>query len=121
MGVGALLVVIGGSLTLRQGSTVGQVTVAALTAIGSTVSGYISKTFLRSYEISVRQAERYFREPLVAGYLLAAERIASQLPSGDQKSQALTTVVRGVLDATLAAARSEPTAEMTQEGTERQK
>jgi hypothetical protein len=110
MVAGGILLIAGGAVALSQHVTADKATVAALTAIGSAIAGYISATFLRSYEISAQQAERYFREPLVGGYLLAAERVARGIPDGndDQKTEVLTKVVQGILDAAIGAAQSEP-------------
>lgn len=74
------------------------VTIASLSGLASAVGGYISTTLLRTYQISVRQAEVYFREPVAASYLLAAERIARGLDTSHQQP-VLGRVVDGFLQA----------------------
>jgi len=83
--------------------------IAAVGALGSAIGGYVASTFLRSYEVSVRQAEAYFREPMVAGYLLAAERIARDVMEKDGESDRLSMVIRGFLDSAVELARNQST------------
>jgi FtsH-binding integral membrane protein len=100
MVIAAAILVLGFVIAAAAGSTATGVTVAGLSAFAAAVGGYVSTTLLRGYEISVRQAEGYFREPMVAGYLLAAERIARSLPEGsDERRENLGTVVKGFLSA----------------------
>jgi hypothetical protein len=94
----AVVLVLG--LVLAVGADNGRttVTIAALSAFASAVGGYIATTFLRSYEISVRQAESYFREPMVAGYLYTAEQ-ATRGPDGQVDRTQLPIVIKGYVDA----------------------
>jgi hypothetical protein len=61
-----------------------RVTTAALTAIGSVVGGYVSRTFMRTYSIALQQLNRYFEQPLHTNYLLAAERLIDRLGEARQ-------------------------------------
>ena len=73
-GLGALL--LGVAVALAPSPPVVKITVGALSAIGSAISGYISSTFLTSYRVAISQINRFFQQPLVASYLLNAERIS---------------------------------------------
>ena len=61
-----------------------RVTTAGLTAIGSIVGGYVSRTFMRTYSIALQQLNRYFEQPLHTNYLLAAERLIDRLGEARQ-------------------------------------
>jgi hypothetical protein len=54
---------------------------ASLAGIGSTISGFISKTFLTSHAAAISQLNRFFQQPLVNSYLLNAERISREIKS----------------------------------------
>jgi hypothetical protein len=98
--VAAAALFIGGcGIAVTASGTVTGVTVAGLSGLVSAVGGYISTTLLRTYQISVRQAEAYFREPVVASYLLAAERVARSMNGEAQQQAALGRVVDGFMRA----------------------
>ncbi|MEZ0108348.1 uncharacterized membrane protein HdeD (DUF308 family) [Catenulispora sp. EB89] len=103
----ATLILIGCGLAVLANNTATSVTIASLSGLASSVGGYIATTLLRSYQISVRQAEVFFREPVVAGYMLAAERIARTL-SDDVQQQALSRVVDGFMQAATGIAQPSP-------------
>ncbi|MFF4139127.1 hypothetical protein ACFY1B_48835 [Streptomyces mirabilis] len=103
MAAGALVLTGGAALAVSASSTVTGVTVAGLSGLASAIGGYISSTLLRTYQVSVRQAEAYFREPVVASYLLAAERVARTL-DGESQQAALGRVVDGFMRAATGAA-----------------
>jgi hypothetical protein len=73
-----------------------QVTVGALTAIGSALSGDIAATYLRIYERAQQQQNFYFEEPLISSYLLAAERLADKL-SGERREEAYSLMVEEIV------------------------
>jgi uncharacterized membrane protein len=83
-----------------------KLTVAALALVSTTISGYITKTFLRSHSQSVSQLNRFFNQPLVSSYLLTAERVAVQLAE-DDRNKALLSVVNEALGAASTERRSE--------------
>ncbi len=80
---GATLIVLltGSAAVLAAGTTSVQVTSGALTAVGTALSGYLSFTFLKTYEMTSRQMSYYYGQPLVHCYLLHAEWLAER--SGD--------------------------------------
>lgn len=88
-------------------STTASVTIGALAGLASALSGYISSTLITSYRVAVQQAQVYFREPLAGGYLLSAERLASNLSEKDQ-SQATQQVINGLVQAAVGVAQNAP-------------
>ncbi|MDJ0377002.1 hypothetical protein [Cryobacterium sp. PH31-L1] len=73
-------------------------TVAALGLVSTTVSGYITQTFLKSHTASVAQLNRFFNQPLVSSYLLTAERLALGLDDS-ARNDALVLVIAEALNA----------------------
>ncbi|MEU3855633.1 hypothetical protein [Streptomyces sp. NPDC029554] len=102
----------GATAVIAARTTATAVTLAALTAFISALSGYISATLLATYRVSVEQARFYFREPLTGGYLLAAEHLAKRLDPPEH-TEALGRVVDGFIQA--ATQPTEPTAEQLQQ------
>lgn len=49
-----------------------KIALAALAGIGTTISGYIGKTFLTAHTAAIAQLNRFFQQPLVNSYLLNA-------------------------------------------------
>ena len=97
--VGLLVLLVGAGITVAASDTPTQVGIAALTGVGTVLSGYIARTYLRVYEHAQQQLNFYFREPLVTSYLLTAERLAKEL-QGEQRdsaySEMVTQIVGGV-------------------------
>lgn len=75
-----------------------KLTVAALGLVSTTVSGYITQTFLKSHAQSVAQLNRFFNQPLVSSYLLTAERLALSLEDS-ARNDALGLVIAAALNA----------------------
>lgn len=79
MGVGMLLLVcaaIGGAwVPLEQVRWF----IGALAAFSTLLSGYLSKTYLTLYKESIGQLNRYFDQPVLNSYYLAAERLIGKL------------------------------------------
>ena len=94
------------ALAVTRGETVIGVSLAGAAVIASGVGGWVSRTFLESYRISVAQAEAYFREPMVQGYLLAAHQIAQTMETPSARDEGLSRVMDGFLAAGLECARS---------------
>lgn len=106
--IAAATILIGGTVAaLAAPSTTASVTIGALAGLTSALSGYISSTLITSYQVAVQQAQVYFREPLAGGYLLSAERLASNLPEKDQ-SQATQQVINGLVQAAVGVAQNAP-------------
>jgi hypothetical protein len=99
-----LILVVGAVVTIRTPDSTSKIVVGALASLGSVLSGYIGQTFLRAQAQAMRQLNFYFRQPLVASYLLSAERIAIKLDDANSTKKALLDVIKNVL---LAADRAE--------------
>lgn len=93
----ALMVLLGGtSVVLVAAATGTQVAVAVLTAVGTSLSGFVAHTFQRQYSAATRQMNFYYGQPLVHCYLLHAEWLA-QRDVREEKNK--------LVDATLEAGR----------------
>ena len=89
-------VLIGGSvIAIERAGTTDKVAVSALAAIGTLLSGYISRTFLWVYERALAQLNFYFQQPVVTGYFLNAERLADK---GTNKEARMEEIIRRYLD-----------------------
>ncbi|MEU6803167.1 hypothetical protein [Streptomyces neyagawaensis] len=59
----AVLLVGGIAAAVAVPTTTASVTIAGVAALASALSGYISSTLIKSYQVAVQQAQVYFREP----------------------------------------------------------
>lgn len=75
-----------------------KIAIAGLAGLGTILSGYISRTFLRSHELSIQQLNNFFRQPLVSNYLLMAERLANDL-STEARSEAQLRIIEQIIEA----------------------
>jgi hypothetical protein len=102
--LGFLILVSGaiGAIWLHDATS--KIVVGALASLGSVLSGYISQTFLKAQAQARKQLNYYFHQPLVASYLLSAERIALKLKDGDSTKSAMLELIRTAL---LVASREE--------------
>jgi hypothetical protein len=76
--------------------------VGALAAIGSTFSGYLGRTFIRSHEKALDQVNYLFSQPLVSHYLEYSRKIAKELGSERLRDKALDRVVDRALESATA-------------------
>ncbi|MFI2411386.1 hypothetical protein [Streptomyces sp. NPDC018947] len=89
MGIALAAILGGASLALSKHSTPDRVLIGALAALGATLSGYLSKTYLSVYYRSLRQLNQYFNQPLLNSYFLSAQRLVEELPRGSDQRNAL--------------------------------
>lgn len=75
-----------GAAVWQVTTTGSQVLIGTLAAVGGTLSGYLSRTYLRVYERTLLQLNQYYRQPLLNSYLLSAERIVRDLDSAELKN-----------------------------------
>jgi hypothetical protein len=94
--VGLVVLLVGAAITVAVSDTPTQVGIAALTGVGTVLSGYIARTYLRVYDRAQLQLNFYFREPLVTSYLLTAERLAKEL-QGEQRDSAYSEMVTQIV------------------------
>jgi MFS family permease len=94
----AMAALLGGSIAvLLVDTTATKVVAAALATVGSTLSGFIARTYLRIYERTLLQLNHYFEQPLVSSYVLTAERLIGCM-SGERRDDAYAKVVDELMD-----------------------
>lgn len=94
--VGFGVLVVGVALVLLADSPTAQVSLAGLAAVGSAISSYVARTFLRVYDRAQQQLNFYFREPLITSYLLTSERLAEKL-QGERREHAYSLMVEEII------------------------
>lgn len=73
-----MILVAGSAVAIGSPTTPAKATAAALATVGTVLSGFLARTFLRSYQMTSRQMSYYYGQPLVHCYLLHAEWLASE-------------------------------------------
>jgi hypothetical protein len=97
MAIAFLILVAGVAIAVLSSSPTSKIVVGALTSLGGVMSGYIGQTFLKAQAQAMKQLNYYFRQPLVASYLLSAERIALKLNDEDVTRKALLDIIKNAL------------------------
>jgi hypothetical protein len=118
MMVGLGLLVLGGIVILSGVPTPTKITVGVLTGIATLVSGYVTRTFLRTYSDTITQMNKLYQQPVVSGYLIHAERVAMSL--GDARENALETLISECVNAARSV-QGRPRAETPSHGRSRQR
>ena len=77
--VSLLILAAGAAVTVGLAATPAKVTVGGLAATGTALAVFLSRTFLRTYEMTSRQMSYYYGQPLVHCYLLHAEWLTAQV------------------------------------------
>jgi hypothetical protein len=95
--IGLFVLGAGASVAFTPVSDITRITVGGLAGVGTVISGYISKTFLRSHELSIRQLNNFFKQPLISNYLLMAERLTNEL-GVESKSQARLLIIEKIIE-----------------------
>ena len=67
-----------------------------LAAIGGGVSAFVTKTFLEVHQLSLRQLNRYFDQPVINDHILMAQRLADALPDQTARQAAYQQVIVSV-------------------------
>jgi hypothetical protein len=102
----ALLVLLAGTATVVTADNAGaQVTAGVLTAAGAALSGFLSVTFLRTFEMTSRQMSYYYGQPLVHCYLLHAEWLVERFDK-DADPKARWTMHHELIRAALSASNN---------------
>ena len=102
MGLGLLILTFGAVAVIRSADMTSQLVVGGLTAIGSTFSGFIGRTFLESHNRALEQVNYLFSQPLVSHYLEYSKTVARELSKPELRDKALEQVVRRALDSATA-------------------
>jgi TRADD-N domain-containing protein len=76
--VSLLVLVAGSAVAIGSPTTPAKATAGALATVGTVLSGFLARTFLRSYQMTSLQMSYYYGQPLVHCYLLHAEWLASE-------------------------------------------
>lgn len=100
-GLGFVVLTGGAWITLTHASGDATVAGAIMTGVGTALSGFLSVTFLRTFEITTEQMSYYYGQPMVNCYLLHAERLLERCDRGlgaDQRRQDVQEVVTTILD-----------------------
>ncbi|MER6062371.1 hypothetical protein [Streptomyces sp. NPDC001792] len=71
--------------------------VGSVAAVGTAFTGYLSRTYMQTYERALQQLNQYFNQPVLNGYFLNAERIAATLPD-ERRADILEQVVTDILE-----------------------
>jgi hypothetical protein len=95
MAIGFAILIAGACVAITVHDNTAKIATASLTAIGAAVAGYISKTFLESYNTTLKQLNFYFEQPLISSYILTAQRLADSVP--DASPQMYETLVNGII------------------------
>lgn len=102
-GVGLGVLVMGAAASAGLGMTSAKITAGVLTAAGAVLSGFLTRTFVRTYTLSSRQLSYYYGQPLVHCYLLHAEWLASEAFGNGQVEPA---TLSALIDASLKASHA---------------
>jgi uncharacterized protein GlcG (DUF336 family) len=105
-GMGLLVLVGGGILIISTDDLASQVAVAGLSGIAGAIGGYIGRTFLEIHKLAQQQLNFYFVEPLVANYLLAAERLIQDADKHEPSERKHDPLYQDLVKTTLDTARS---------------
>nr|WTB35133.1 hypothetical protein OG781_41840 [Streptomyces sp. NBC_00830] len=97
MNIGLLILVVAFVAGWRLNAQGDRLFVGIVAAVGTAFAGYLSRTYMATYERTLQQLNQYFNQPVMNGYFLTAERIAASL-TGDRKEVVLERVVDGVLE-----------------------
>src|ERR1700761_4497013 len=77
-----LVLLAGAAAAIGVPTLAGKVAAGSLAAVGTALSAFLSKTFLRAYDMGLRQMSYYYGQPLVHCYLYHAEWLTLLPPPG---------------------------------------
>jgi hypothetical protein len=113
--IGFVLLVVFLAVALQASTTAGSVVAGGLGAVSAALSGFISRTFVKSQETAATHLRAYFDQPLEFSRYLAAERlIADAGLTYDDRAKVLTSLVQAM--ASPAGAVVEPTQAVDKSG-----
>ncbi|MFJ4785832.1 hypothetical protein [Streptomyces sp. NPDC088794] len=98
MGLGFTLLVGFVAIALNASTTAGSVVAGGLGAVSAALTGYISRTFIRSQEAAAGHLRAYFDQPLEFSRYLAVERLLTDARLTDQqRADALSLLVQAMI------------------------
>jgi hypothetical protein len=77
-GISLLVLIAGAAVAIGSPATSAKVIAGILATVGTTLSGFLAKIFLKTYQMASAQMGYYYGQPLVHCYLLHAEWLASE-------------------------------------------
>jgi ABC-type multidrug transport system fused ATPase/permease subunit len=95
MAGGMLLLLAGAVSVVALRSQADQIAIAVLTGLGTALAGYVGKTYLETYRMTIRQLNYFYQEPLDESFLLGAERLARN--RGVPQEEMLKQIVARIL------------------------
>ncbi|MFC8645438.1 hypothetical protein ACFUC2_32475 [[Kitasatospora] papulosa] len=100
MCAGFVLLVLFVVLALNASTTAGAIVAGGLGAVSAALSGYVSRTFIRSQEAAATHLRSYFDQPLELSKYLAAERlVADGGLTQEQRGEVLSVLVQAMVAA----------------------
>ncbi len=97
MGIGLAILITAFFAGWRLNAQGDRLFVGSIAAVGTAFTGYLSRTYMQTYDRALQQLNQYFNQPVLNGYFLTAERIAASLPD-DRRAEILERVVAEVLE-----------------------
>ncbi len=98
MGVGFVFLLAFVVIALQASTTAGSVVAGGLGAVGAAMAAFISRTFVRSHEVTSGHLQSYFEQPVELSRYLAAERLISDAGlSEERRAEVLTVVVEAMV------------------------
>ena len=86
----------GGTVILRGPGWENTAAGSAISAIGGSISAYITKTFLDIHKLSLHQLNRYFKQPVLNDHIIMAQRLADVLQNDSAKQKAYELIIASV-------------------------
>lgn len=98
MGLGFTLLIAFVVVAFNASTTAGTVVAGGLGAVSAALSGYVSRTFIRSQEAAAGHLRAYFDQPLEFSRYLAAERLMADVGlSEDKRAEVLSLLVQAMI------------------------
>ncbi|MEV8313796.1 hypothetical protein AB0Q95_06450 [Streptomyces sp. NPDC059900] len=98
MALGFVLLIVFVVVALQASTTAGSVVAGGLGAVSAALSGYVSRTFVRSQESAAGHLRAYFDQPLEFSRYLAAERLVADSNLGDeQRAEVVTALAQAMI------------------------
>lgn len=97
MGVGLMLLVGAVGIGWQDSAQGDRLFIGSAAAVGTAFSGYLSRTYMQTYDRALGQLNRYFDQPVLNGNFLTAERMSESLPE-EHRVAMMETVIAQVLE-----------------------
>ncbi|MBD0843491.1 TRADD-N-associated membrane domain-containing protein [Streptomyces sp. TRM68416] len=95
---GFVLLVVFVGVALNASTTAGSIVAGGLGAVSAALSGFVSRTFVKSQEAAAAHLRAYFDQPLEFSRYLAAERLIADADlKPEQRAEVLTVLVQAMV------------------------